>query len=455
MDRRRGNPTWWLLAAGALALAGCRTETGSEESSSWFDFSSRRGGHGGSSGAKPAAQPRPAAPAPTKGDTTTAPDPANATGPAPSKPARPANPPASSDAPIEAVRPTPLPAPAKLTDGSPRAAREAATRLGLKSSPGDDATRPAKPPLGLDVPDARPRSRATAPALALEPGSASKPARSEAGLPLPTTSTSSGRRPPAASLRLPGFGEKETTPGGQPALPLPEFDGPANPRDSRASLHLPSGDSPSGQDGRSPRIPTPSGEAPSVDSRLGRSLPIDGIRPNPSMTRPRASGLALPSPDAAALQAGGGATVGLPVPADKDSSRARANTGSLPVGLTGEAPAARAAATGLRGLAGETAARSNQPSAEARDLPPFASGTNAPTIAGRGLHAPAPEAQPAQATIPLPFRLSLWISDEETHRRWRAQQLDRAGAEEKARQAEQERLRQALLRFLLPDAPAK
>jgi hypothetical protein len=182
---------------------------------------------------------------------------------------------------------------------------------------------------------------------------------------------------------------------------------------------------------------------------------MDGIQPNPSMTRPRASGLALPSPDAAAIQAGGVATVGLPVPADKDSSRARANTGSLRVGPTGEEPAARAAATGLHGLTGETAARSNQPSAAARDLPPFAPGTNAPTVAGRGLHAPAPEAQPTQETIPLPFRLSLWISDEETHRRWRAQQLDRAGAEEKARQAEQERLRQALLRFLLPEAPAK
>lgn len=59
------------------------------------------------------------------------------------------------------------------------------------------------------------------------------------------------------------------------------------------------------------------------------------------------------------------------------------------------------------------------------------------------------------ATVPLPFRLSAWVSDEETHRRWREQQFDRAGVEEKARQAEQERLRQALLRFLVPAAPAK
>jgi hypothetical protein len=77
------------------------------------------------------------------------------------------------------------------------------------------------------------------------------------------------------------------------------------------------------------------------------------------------------------------------------------------------------------------------------------------TSGERALRATAPEAKPTVATVPLPFRLSAWVSDEETHRRWREQQLDRAGAEEKARQAEQERLRQALLRFLVPVAPAK
>jgi hypothetical protein len=34
----------WLLAAGCVALGGCRTETGEEDSSSWFNFGSRRGG---------------------------------------------------------------------------------------------------------------------------------------------------------------------------------------------------------------------------------------------------------------------------------------------------------------------------------------------------------------------------------------------------------------------------
>ena len=63
MESRRGHWTLWLLAAGSLCLVGCRTPTGSEESSSWFNFSSRRGGQGRSSGggAQPDGQPRPTA----------------------------------------------------------------------------------------------------------------------------------------------------------------------------------------------------------------------------------------------------------------------------------------------------------------------------------------------------------------------------------------------------------
>ena len=104
---------------------------------------------------------------------------------------------------------------------------------------------------------------------------------------------------------------------------------------------------------------------------------------------------------------------------------------------------------------GQPSERSERALAETRGLPPLAPATGRIAVGERTLRANAPEAQPAAATVPLPFRLSAWVSDEETHRRWREQQLDRAGAEEKSRQAEQERLRQALLRFLIPTAPTK
>jgi hypothetical protein len=68
---------------------------------------------------------------------------------------------------------------------------------------------------------------------------------------------------------------------------------------------------------------------------------------------------------------------------------------------------------------------------------------------------PVPNAVPPEARIPLPFRLSEWISDEQQHRLWRQQHLERARQEPVERQAEQDRLREALLHWLTRDPAAR
>jgi hypothetical protein len=143
------------------------------------------------------------------------------------------------------------------------------------------------------------------------------------------------------------------------------------------------------------------------------------------------------------------------LPTGEDPMRGRTPAEALRIGVEAGATPPANPGSGPGWSAGQPSERAGRPPAEARGLPPFAPATDPTATGGRTLRAQAPEAKPTVATVPLPFRLSAWISDEETHRRWREQQVDRAGAEEKSRQAEQERLRQALLRFLGPTTPTQ
>ena len=446
MESRRGHWTLWLLAAGSLCLVGCRTPTGSEESSSWFNFSSRRGGQGRSSGggAQPERQPRPTAIERTAETPPTPP-------PAPVKTAEPAKPTEGPPAPItppNAPKPTGAPPPAAAT-GGPEARRlpvgidagatpeprAPAASLGLPSPPAAGRSPRTSPPLEIAVAETARAPGSPATPLMIEPGEGTKALRPGTAVPLPVPVATTGRRPPKATLRLPGLDAAEPATTEHPRFNLPEIVGPSAQRESPTTLRLPAGEVPASGDGLSPRLPLAS-----LDEPTSTKLP--------------ASGLTLRSPEAGpARPATTSAPLALPTLAGGDQGREPSERLRLAVGEVEPTPAA--AGPGPSGSAGKPTERPDRPLAAARTLPPFEPAGVPTTTGERALRAKAPEAKPTVATVPLPFRLSAWISDEEQHRRWREQQFDRAGAEEKARQAEQERLRQALLRFLVPATPAK
>ncbi|MEN9814056.1 MAG: hypothetical protein RLZZ412_38, partial [Verrucomicrobiota bacterium] len=199
MESRRGQWTLWLLAAGSLVLVGCRTPTGSEESSSWFNFSSRRGGQGrGSAGtAKPEKKPLPTTTERTA-EIPPSPKPAPTKTPEPAQPTKPAENKTAPIAPPQPAKPTEAPTPVAATGGpethrlpvsidagpipEPRAP---ASSLGLKSPTEASPTLRTNPPLELAIPE---RARATgspATPLTIEPGQGTKDLRPGTALPLP------------------------------------------------------------------------------------------------------------------------------------------------------------------------------------------------------------------------------------------------------------------------------
>ena len=483
MDRRRGNPTLWLLAAGAFALVGCRTGTGSEESSSWFNFSSRRGGQGGGSAGttNPAVKPRTVAvDRPVEKPTTTQPEPPKNVAPAP--PAAADKKPAAKTVPAKTGTTKPaagaqadaLRLPKGIAAKADPSQRPPGSSLGLPSPPAGKATARPAAPLALDLPEgAHPKPPASK-TLPIASGKDAGSPRPVTASPLPIPAATIGRRPPNASLRLPGFGETETPTAARHRLRLPEVDSPTASRETRSALPLPSGDASEKRGATAPSLPVPTldgasrertGEslglpsvaerAPTTATHAGRSLGVDGILPAAAPGKTRANALTLPSPDAGPAL-GAEADARIPLPTGLAAGGERAPNEALRIDVDAGAAASSSAGAGPRWPTGKAAERTMRPPAEARAVPAVAPATGQAKSAGeRPLRAPSPEAQPALATVPLPFRLGDWLSDENQHRRWREEQQERAGTEEKARQAEQERLRQALLRFLLPADPAK
>lgn len=487
MESRRGRWTLWLLAAGSLVLVGCRTPTGSEESSSWFNFSSRRGGQGRGSAetAKPQKKPLTTTTERTA-EIPPSPKPAPAKPPKPAKPTKPAENKTTPTAPPDAAKPTAAP-PAEVATGGPDARRlpvpidagptseprAPASSLGLKSPPAVSPGLRAAPPLELTVSDGARATGSPATPLTIAPGQGRKDLRTGTALPLPEPVATTGRRPPKSSLRLPGLDATEPATTDRPRLTLPEVAGSSAQREAPSALHLPAGEAPTAREGLSPKLPLASLDeptrgrtaegtshpglaalAPTGKERTGRPISGIGELDEPTSKKLPPSSLGLPSPEAGtARPVATNTRLALPNVAAVDPGRDPAERLRIVVGEVGPTPAA--SAPGPSGSAGKPPERADRPLAPSRALPPFDPASLATTTGERALRATAPEAKPMVATVPLPFRLSAWISDEEQHRRWREQQSDRAGAEEKARQAEQERLRQALLRFLVPAAPAK
>lgn len=440
----------WLLAAGCLALAGCRTEVGEEESSSWFNFSSRHhgGGHGGS-GAKPS-MVEPTAPKP---------DPVSEAWNEP--PAAPVKTAAETVPPTDAPKPerpkTEEPSVPRAADhaGEARAGR---STLELPTPPAAPRTdRPTSPTIELALPDAGPTGLRSAPTIPLGVDGRDTPARPAGTLELPTLSGDPRRPTIGGAVGLPAL-----PPGASPrqptdALRLPGFDDPtADPAHRPGSLgtSIPDGRNRPRAGDRlgfpeiSPSLPRSGPDGPmNIDwdgllqeprGLAGRD-PVAGLSNLPAGTsRPDESRGALElSTGQPALRTGQNPPGVIPGLRPEIAGRA-ATSGTSPRLAVGPGPVAvgREASTPPR----------LTPAMDALD--PRAPGTPRPLP-------PVPNAVPPEARIPLPFRLSEWISDEQQHRLWRQQHLERARQEPVERQAEQDRLREALLKWLARDPAAK
>lgn len=471
---RRGTINRWLLAAGCLALVGCRTEVGEEESSSWFNFTSRpRGGGHGGTGSNPA-HPEPGKPRPDRvseawNEPNDPPRDASAK-PADSLPTSTQRTPGpksdlgqtgtslplpTGTAPLERRESATLPLPA-IQDGTSeaRARRpgptvtipEASVTSGRAADPRrldvDGAPRADRKPGGLELtlpegPAKSPRDLRSL-ALTVPANDAVRPSRSE-GLDLPDVPGPTTPRKTGSSLRLPGF---DAPSAGEPRTASPlDRDLPGPPGSSRIGERLDLPALPAGA--TSPRTPTrlpidwdglatqPDGSAGQATSRpLGAvpagappvNDPLPGFRPTTAEPAPRGEG----GPSS-------------PIPGLRPETSARARKTSARPGVT----VARGPDAGERGATTE-----HRLDIAMDALDPRAAATAQPLP-------PVPNARPVETRIPLPFRLSEWISDEQQHRLWRQQHLERAQLEPVERQAEQDRLREALLKWLTRDPAAR
>jgi hypothetical protein len=212
-------------------------------------------------------------------------------------------------------------------------------------------------------------------------------------------------------------------------------------------LHLPTGEAPAAREGLSPKLPLASLDeptrgrtadatslpglaalAPLGGERTGRPISGIGGLDEPTSKKLPASGLALPSPEVGtARPVTTNTRLELPTLVAADPGHDPAERLRIAIGEV--APTPVASGPGPSGSAGKPPERADRPLATSRALPPFDPANGATTSGERALRATAPESKPTVATVPVPFRLSAWVSDEETHRRWREQQVDRAGAE--------------------------
>lgn len=434
MDRR-GTRNLWLVAAGIVALVGCHTETGSEESSSWYNFSSRRGGHGSGPGGdhaktpppradsvpqalppKPAARPPPAT-QPEVGTSPTAPPP-SLTVQTPAGGARATNPKSAIGLP-ETYGPN---------------EREPGTAVSLPTLPEGPRTRRDTRGIDVDIPNAPRPPGKTGPALEIELTTRPRSTNASGKVPLPAPAVSTARRSTSASLKLPGFDQDTPRSAGPNARHLPDLDA------------------------------APSREYEASPSRL--------LGPEDTTRRPP-TGSSLPGLDVPGATASVRGTDTLPLPAPRSPASRPDESPPLPIardGLLSASPTPAKATGSLALPASNGTGRPNRgttsplaPSspeagpANGQELPvslnphpgmagaPARAGSPSPTLR------PGASAKPAESRLPLPFRLGEWISDEQAHQLWRAQQRTRTSQEEKLRLTEQERLSQALLRFLAPE----
>jgi len=463
----------WLLAAGCVALVGCRTAGGEEESSSWFDFSNRQrgSGQGGRSNpCPPAAKPEAAKPKPdpvsaawneTTGETkprasTDEPTPAGET---------------RAD-PKAATGPTsglPLP-----TDVAPQP-RAGGDSLPLPTLP-DHAptTRPSRPAPGLDLAatEALPGRAAKSLELdaagqGLEAGGGGRPGLAVTNAPRRAERTATG-------LPLPGGPAEARAPGARTRLGLPELADDAHPRRAGEPVRLPSFDDPAQAPSTVPAGSTRDLTVPHLSGRSGESLDLPDLsagrgRRGPSsgvpidwdglLTEPKEAG-AKTSPDGLDLTGG-------TRPGKEASPTKRLPTGAgAPLAdrdpkppIPGLRPEAALGATkspaGPRLTVEEGRTADTPEAGRPPRLDPVARPTDPRPPATPRTLPPGPTAHPPESRIPLPFRLSEWISDEGQHRLWREQHLERAEQEPAERQAEQDRLRAALLKWLSRDPAAK
>ena len=470
---RRGTINRWLLAAGCLALVGCRTEVGEEESSSWFNFTSRpRGGGHGGIGSTPT-RTEPSKPRPDlvseAWNEPAAPTKAPESKPGDSSPTSTQRPPGPKSDLGQSGTSLPLP-----TGTDPLARRDGATLPLPAIRDGASDVRERRPGPTVTIPDASATSGRAADPRRLDVDGAPRADRKPGGLELnlPEGPAESPRGHRSLSLTVPA--NDDVHPSRSDGLDLPNLPGPTTSRMTGSSLRLPGFDAPSAGE---PRAASPLDRAlpgPQGSSRIGERLDLpalpagatsprtptrlpidwDGLATQPDGSAGQATSRPLgavpagappvnepfpgfrPTTSEPAPRGEGGASS--PIPGLRPETSARATTGARPGVTVSPGPDA-----GERGAPTE-----HRLDAAGEALDPRATATVRPLP-------PVPNARPAETRIPLPFRLSEWISDEQQHRLWRQQHLERAQLEPVERQAEQDRLREALMKWLIRDPAAK
>lgn len=462
----------WLLAAGCVALGGCRTETGEEDSSSWFNFGSRRGGGPGDD-----------APASAKTDAAKpGTDPVSAAWNEPTAGMKPGSSTEARGAPAGETRDKPKGAGGSTSPRPPQAdavpgAGATADALPLPALPAKPpGDHPSRPGPGLDLPATDDSRGRPADRLGLDTEGRGRDARAGAhptlgapepthgrgregnGLPLPPPPADAGRPATGTSLGLPEIADGDRPRRPVEALRLPTFDDPTKnpaPAPATGGRDL-DGTNHQGRAGESLDLPG----LPAGASRVGpaTSVPIDwdGL-----LTEPKVGGTRI-SPDAPDITGGArprnGASPANRIPTDSGSPLPGRGLKPAIPGLRVETMPGATKSPAAPGLAVVDGGTDDTPGTKApRRLDPADRITQPrPPASPRPLPPVGPESvSPPEPRIPLPFRLSEWISDEQQHRLWREQHLERAAQAPAERQTEQDRLRGALLKWLLRDPDAK
>ena len=315
-----------------------------------------------------------------------------------------------------------LPAPT-LGDAPSKEPRDAHGRA-LPQAPNPVTIKPAAsslhlPSIGDDAPAKDPAVAAAVPSVGTAIEKPASPLRRPV---LPTLAKEADRRAPRTPISFPNVVlAGKNTPSGD-ILPAPATTGPNDGARDTGSLSLPSVN---GATSANPA--TAATSRPNGWDGLGKGV-VGSDQPSPTTHT-------LPNvllQDPATLPATNGTAL-LTTPHDSAGKGSQS-----PKPLTGTSPGAPANATPVGGVVSGNFTLD--------PLAPKGPGNTAP-LPSVGGAAPLPS-----KSIPAPYRLSEWISNDALHQAWRRQQVTRAQAEPEVRGSEQQRLRLVIDRFLLNDS---
>lgn len=449
----RKHPILWLLALGCFVLTGCQTDTGHEESSSWFNF--------GSHSKAPATT---SVQEPSQDTTTVTPQPT----PDSKKDAKPCPP---DDKTMNASRTNPAgPTAGSTTAESPVTAKlenkiEPEATTGMPSNPlianvGDKTATPKPSALGLnatlnDSADTTPTHR---PILSLPELAASSPTQLNQGsdreMNLAKQRELKGKV--GAQLTLPDIAEAVMKNQGGTNSPSLELQEGASRLNTNNPVGLAVGDKNENIGTKAAPFATPQLEAQSgTKARTKSRLSLPGFKDDADPSRPdlitgkeptdaaseglsqrtTAKSPSLEISDKVVMPSPTTPWPGLALNEALESKTSEPTSITLSIASQAN-PSGKKVATNTPPIPDVPTTVSLQPSTTATPLPPAGSELLV-------LKTPQP---------PRPFRLSEWISDEAMHRQWVAKQNAKSTEELATRAEEQRRLREAMLKYLIKDS---